>query len=175
MKRFPQPVPAVPRQTVSRSCAKVEKENRRQRKNLTQPEDRPHRWACRSFLPGKSGPERLRCLVRKKNAPGVRRTCFILYNRPSPVKLRMILHLFIPSLFHQRMRPWKSRRTVIWSNSRRRRKRSERPLESRCRLRQNQQKTHSRPEKIHRGIPESPGSLLRTAPPADCARTVRPH
>ena len=140
MKRFSQPVPAVPRPTVSRSCAKVEKENRRQRKNLTQPEDRPHRWACRSFLPGKSGPERLPSLIRKKIAPEVRRTCFILCNRPSPVKLRMILHLSLPSLLHQRLRPWKSRWTEIWSNSRRRRNRSERPLESRCRLQHIQQK-----------------------------------
>jgi uncharacterized membrane protein len=105
----------------------------------------------------------------------VRRTCFILYNRPSPVKLRMILHLCISSLLHQRIRPWKSRWPEIWSNSRRRRNRSERLPESRCQLPHIQQKARSRPEKIYRGTPESPGSLLRTDLPAACARIVRPQ
>ncbi len=125
--------------------------------------------------PWKNRPERLPSLIRKKNAPEVRRTCFILYNRPSPVKLRMILHLCISSLLHQRIRPWKSRWPEIWSNSRRRRNRSERLPESRCQLPHIQQKARSRPEKIYRGTPESPGSLLRTDLPAACARIVRPQ
>jgi hypothetical protein len=67
MQRFSQPVPAVPRQTVSRSGAKVEKENQRQPKNPPQSADRPRERACRSFVPGKTSQKHPRIVIRKKN------------------------------------------------------------------------------------------------------------
>ncbi|MBB5347967.1 hypothetical protein HNQ81_001698 [Desulfoprunum benzoelyticum] len=74
----------------------------------------------------------------QKYPPGVPSTSFILYNRLSPVRLDMILHPFIPPLFHHRIMSWKSQWTGIRSDCRRRMKRSERLerlLENRWRLR----------------------------------------
>lgn len=139
MQRFSQPVPAVPRQTVSRSGAKVEKENQRQPKNPPQSADRPRERACRSFVPGKTSQKHPRIVIRKKKSPEVRCISFILYNRPSPVRLGMVLHPFIPPLFHHRIISWNSQWTGIRSRSRRSRERSQRVeclLERRRRLRQ---------------------------------------
>lgn len=164
MKRFSQPVPAVPRQTVSRSGAKVEKENQRKPKNLTRPEGRPPDGAGRPFAPGKTAPDHIRSSIRKKISPGLRSPSFILCNRSSPVRLEMVLLPFIPPPFHHRMMSWKSQWTKIRSKARRERKRSQRiecPPERRWRLRPNQQEARPWRRIISRGLRSRPSRCRR--------------
>lgn len=92
--------PRVSRRTVSRSWAKVEKENQWQSKIL------PRHWR------GQTAPisfEFQACCHRRRHPEkdwrkGTAGTSFILSNRPSPVRLMRVRHL-IPSHFHQRILP----------------------------------------------------------------------
>ena len=99
----------------------------------------PARAGLQIISPRKNQPGTPSDCDSQKQSAGVRSISFILYNRPSPVRLGMVLHPFIPPLFHHRIMSWKSQWTGIRSKSRRSRERNQRVeclLESRRRLRQ---------------------------------------